>query len=73
MYTDNLSEKEGREEENTTVDIYRENKILPVEQNMVSPDLKHSANTKEMKSWNFIIRKGIFIFKKKYHVQNFFM
>jgi len=50
MYTDNLSEKEGREEENTTVDIYRENKILPVEQNMVSPDLKHSANTKEMKS-----------------------
>lgn len=32
---------------------------------LVSPDLKHSADTKEMKSWIFIIGKGNFIFKKE--------
>lgn len=46
MHADNFSEKE----ENTTVTFTEKNKIVPAELNMVSSDLKHSANTKEMKS-----------------------
>lgn len=58
MYTDNFRGREGARErgrkggreEILVVTFTEKNKILPVEQNMVSPDLKHSAYTKEMKS-----------------------
>lgn len=41
------------------------NNILSIEFSMDSTDLKHSPKTKEMKSWEFIIRNSIFIFKNK--------
>lgn len=46
MHANNFGEKG----ENTTMTFTEKNKIVPVELNMVSSDLKHSANTKEMKS-----------------------